>query len=48
MNNNVKSHHDISPQQNIPHQSEINLPNNITRSDTETTLPGLQIPKRIP
>ena len=35
-------------QQSIPHQLEINPPNNITRSNTETTPPALQIPMRIP
>ena len=47
-NYNVKPHHDISPQQNISHQSKIKPPNNTTRSNTETTPPALQIPKRIP
>ena len=45
--NNVKLHHNISPQQNILHQPKINLPNNITKSSTEITPPTLQIPKRI-
>ena len=47
-NNNVKPHHDINPQQNIPCQPKINPPNNITRLNTDTTLPALQIPKRMP
>ena len=47
-NNNVKPHQDVSPQQNNLHQPEINLPNDITKSNTEITPPTLQIPKRIP
>lgn len=47
-NNNVKSHHDINPQQNIPCKPQTDPPNNITRSNTETTPTALQIPKRIP
>ena len=40
-NNNVKPHQDVSPQQNNLRQPEINLPNDITKSNTEITPPTL-------